>query len=217
MRQMKRTRVKICGITRQEDAWAAIDAGADALGFVFYAPSPRAVTAAQAQAIIKSLPPYISKVGLLVNAPVAEVQQLVATTALDCLQFHGDEQADYCEKFNLPYYKAIRVKPELNLIQCELDFASASALLLDTFSEKAVGGTGQTFDWSLIPAGLQKPVILAGGLNPDNVTQALQQVQPYAVDVSGGVEAEKGIKSPQKIAAFMQLVVAHDALRNRAV
>jgi phosphoribosylanthranilate isomerase len=217
MRQMKRTRVKICGITRQEDAWAAIDAGADALGFVFYAPSPRAVTAAQAQAIIKSLPPYISKVGLLVNAPVAEVQQLVATTALDCLQFHGDEQADYCEKFNLPYYKAIRVKPELNLIQCELDFASASALLLDTFSEKAVGGTGQTFDWSLIPAGLQKPVILAGGLNPDNVTQALQQVQPYAVDVSGGVEAQKGIKSQQKIAAFMQLVVAHDAVRNRAV
>jgi phosphoribosylanthranilate isomerase len=217
MRQMKRTRVKICGITRQEDAWAAIDAGADALGFVFYAPSPRAVTAAQAQAIIKSLPPYISKVGLLVNAPVAEVQQLVATTALDCLQFHGDEQADYCEKFNLPYYKAIRVKPELNLIQCELDFASASALLLDTFSEKAVGGTGQTFDWSLIPAGLQKPVILAGGLNPDNVTQALQQVQPYAVDVSGGVEAQKGIKSSEKIAAFMQLVVAHDAVRNRAV
>ncbi|MGQ2966881.1 phosphoribosylanthranilate isomerase [Methylophilus sp.] len=214
---MKRTRVKICGITRQEDAWAAIDAGADALGFVFYAPSPRAVTAAQAQAIIRTLPPYIGKVGLFVNAAVAEVQQLVAATALDCLQFHGDEQADYCEKFNLPYYKAIRVKPELNLIQCELDFASANALLLDTFSEKAVGGTGQTFDWSLIPAGLQKPVILAGGLNPDNVTQALQQVQPYAVDVSGGVEAQKGIKSPEKIAAFMQRVVAHDAVRNRAV
>jgi phosphoribosylanthranilate isomerase len=217
MKQMKRTRVKICGITRQEDAWAAIDAGADALGFVFYAPSPRAVTASQAQAIMKTLPPYISKVGLFVNADAAEVQQVVAETSLDCLQFHGDEGADYCEKFNLPYYKAIRVKPELNLIQCELDFASASALLLDTFSEKAVGGTGQTFDWTLIPAGMQKPVILAGGLNPDNVTQALQQVQPYAVDVSGGVEAQKGIKSQEKITAFMQLVMQQDAIRNRAV
>jgi phosphoribosylanthranilate isomerase len=217
MKQMKRTRVKICGITRQEDAWAAIDAGADALGFVFYATSPRAVTASQAQAIMKTLPPYISKVGLFVNAAAAEVQQVVAETSLDCLQFHGDEAADYCEKFNLPYYKAIRVKPELNLIQCELDFASASALLLDTFSEKAVGGTGQTFDWTLIPAGMQKPVILAGGLNPDNVTQALQQVQPYAVDVSGGVEAQKGIKSQEKITAFMQLVMQQDAIRNRAV
>jgi phosphoribosylanthranilate isomerase len=141
----------------------------------------------------------------------------VDATSLDCLQFHGDEVADYCEKFNLPYYKAIRVKPEVNLIQCELDFASASALLLDTFSEKAVGGTGQVFDWTLIPAGLQKPVILAGGLNPDNVAQALQQVHPYAVDVSGGVEAQRGIKSPEKIAVFMQQVLQHDAVRNGLV
>lgn len=211
---MKRTRVKICGITRQEDAWAAIDAGADALGFVFYAPSPRAVSAAQVQAIIKNLPPYIGKVGLFVNASASEVQQVIDTTSLDCLQFHGDEAADYCEKFNLPYYKAIRVKPEVSLVQCELDFASASALLLDTFSEKAVGGTGQTFDWGLIPAGLKKPLVLAGGLNPLNVADALQQVQPYAVDVSGGVEAQKGIKSPEKIAAFMQQVTQYDARRN---
>ncbi|MEZ0209840.1 MAG: phosphoribosylanthranilate isomerase [Methylophilus sp.] len=209
-----RTRVKICGITRQEDAWAAIDAGADALGFVFYAPSPRAVTATQVQAIVKTLPPYISKVGLFVNASADEVNRVIDATFLDCLQFHGDEAADYCEKFNLPYYKAIRVKPDVSLVQCELDFVSASALLLDTFSEKAVGGTGQIFDWALIPAGMKKPLILAGGLHPDNITQALQQVQPYAVDVSGGVEAQKGIKSPEKIAAFMQQVTQYDASRN---
>ena len=211
---MKRTRVKVCGITRKEDAYAAIDAGADALGFVFYAPSPRAVGALQAQAIMKSLPPYVSKVGLFVNAAVAEVQQIMAASSLDCLQFHGDETADYCAQFNLPYYKAIRVKPGVNLIQCELDFASATALLLDTFSEKVMGGTGQTFDWNLIPSGMKKPLILAGGLNPDNVTQAMQRVRPYAVDVSGGVEVQKGVKSPGKIAALMQQVMQFDAAHN---
>jgi phosphoribosylanthranilate isomerase len=214
---MKRTRIKICGITRAEDALAAIESGADALGFVFYAPSPRAVNAGQAQAIMQTLPPYVSKVGLFVNASAAEVQQVIKETSLDCLQFHGDESANYCEQFNLPYYKAIRVKPGVNLIQCELDFASASALLLDTFSEKAVGGTGLTFDWKLIPAGMQKPLVLAGGLNPENVMQALQQVRPYAVDVSGGVEVQKGIKSPEKIAALMQQVVQFDTVRNGVV
>lgn len=211
---MTRTRVKICGITRLDDALTAISAGADALGFVFYAPSPRAVTAAQVANVTAKLPPFVSKVGLFVNAEVEEVQQVIAVAGLDCLQFHGDESADYCAQFNLPYYKAIRVKPGLNLVQCELDFASATALLLDTYSEKAVGGTGEAFDWSLIPAGLQKPIILAGGLNPDNVRQAARQVQPYALDVSGGVEAQKGIKSPQKIAAFMQQVMQCDAERN---
>lgn len=204
----------MCGITRREDALAAVHAGADALGFVFYAPSPRAVDAKQVQAIVAGLPPFLSKVGLFVNAAAEEVRQVIAATGLDCLQFHGDESADYCAQFNLPYYKAIRVKPGLNLIQCELDFASANALLLDTYSEKAVGGTGQAFDWSLIPEGLRKPVILAGGLNAENVFQAMQQVQPYALDVSGGIEAQKGIKSPQKIAAFMQQVVQCDAAHN---
>lgn len=213
-RNMIRTRVKICGITRLQDASTAIDAGADALGFVFYAPSPRAVTAAAAQAITAVLPPFVSKVGLFVNAEASEVREAIVTAGLDCLQFHGDESADYCTQFNLPYYKAIRVKPGVNLVQCELDFASASALLLDTYSEKAVGGTGEAFDWGLIPDGLQKPLVLAGGLNPVNVVQAINQVRPYAVDVSGGVEVEKGIKSPQKIAAFMQQVVQCDAARN---
>jgi phosphoribosylanthranilate isomerase len=160
------------------------------------------------------LPPFVSKVGLFVNATASEVREAIVTAGLDCLQFHGDESADYCAQFNLPYYKAIRVKPGVNLIQCELDFASATALLLDTYSEKAVGGTGEAFDWSVIPAGMQKPLVLAGGLNPDNVTQAMLQVRPYALDVSGGVEAEKGIKSSQKIAAFMQQVMQCDAARN---
>jgi len=214
---MSRTRVKICGITRLEDAIAAIHAGADALGFVFYAPSPRAVSVAQVQAIVSVLPPFVSKVGLFVNASADDVRQVIAATGLDCLQFHGDEAEDYCAQFNLPYYKAIRVKPGLNLIQCELDFASAVALLLDTYSEKAVGGTGEAFDWSLIPANMQKPLILAGGLNPDNVAKAVSSVQPYALDVSGGVEVEKGIKSSIKIAAFMQQVVQCDAARNGRV
>lgn len=211
---MSRTRVKICGITRLEDAQAAISAGADALGFVFYAPSPRAVSIQQVQAMTSTLPPFVSKVGLFVNASADEVRHVIAATGLDCLQFHGDETADYCAQFNLPYYKAIRVKPGVNLIQCELDFASAVALLLDTYSEKAVGGTGEAFDWSLIPAQMQKPLILAGGLNPENVAVAVRRVQPYALDVSGGVEAQKGIKSPQKIAAFMQQVMQSDAARN---
>jgi len=211
---MTRTRVKICGITREQDALEAISAGADALGFVFYAPSPRAVLPEQVQAITALLPPFVSKVGLFVNASASEVREAIVTAGLDCLQFHGDESADYCAQFNLPYYKAIRVKPGVNLIQCELDFASATALLLDTYSEKAVGGTGEAFDWSVIPAGMQKPLVLAGGLNPDNVNQAMHQVHPYALDVSGGVEAEKGIKSAQKIAAFMQQVLQCDAARN---
>jgi phosphoribosylanthranilate isomerase len=211
---MTRTRVKICGITRLQDAMTAIRAGADALGFVFYSPSPRAITPEQAQTITAKLPPFVSKVGLFVNAAASEVREAITTAGLDCLQFHGDETADYCAQFNLPYYKAIRVKTGVNLVQCELDFASATALLLDTYSEKAVGGTGEAFDWSLIPVGLHKPVILAGGLNPDNVRQAMHQVHPYALDVSGGVEAEKGIKSPQKIAAFMQQVMQCDAAHN---
>lgn len=207
---MMRTRVKVCGITRREDALAAIAAGVDALGFVFYAPSPRAVNAVQVQAILTGLPPFVSKVGLFVNASAEEVNAVITATALDCLQFHGDETPAFCAQFNLPYYKAVRVKPGVNLIQCAEQYATATALLVDTFSEKAVGGTGEVFDWSLIPAQLSKPIILAGGLGADNVAHAIQQVRPYAVDVSGGVELTKGVKAPEKIAAFMQQVVQAD-------
>jgi phosphoribosylanthranilate isomerase len=200
MQNYQRTRVKICGITRVEDAVSAVNAGADAIGLVFYAPSPRFVTIAQAQQI----PPFVSVVGLFVNATTTEIEAIAAQVRLDIVQFHGDEAPSECEQIKLPYYKAIRVKADTNLLQCAVEFSSAKALLLDTFSEAAFGGTGQTFDWSLIPKNMTKPVILAGGLVPENVALAIKQVKPYAVDVSGGVEATKGIKDAAKIAAFMQ-------------
>ena len=208
MQNYQRTRVKICGITRVEDAISAVNAGADAIGLVFYAPSPRALTIAQAQQIVAAIPPFVSVVGLFVNALQTEIESVLSKVRLDILQFHGDESAQDCEQIcqqiNLPYYKAIRVKADTNLLQYEAEFKSAKALLLDTFSEAAVGGTGQVFDWGLIPKNLSKPVILAGGLTVENIASAIQQVRPYAVDVSGGVEQNKGIKDAAKIAAFMR-------------
>jgi phosphoribosylanthranilate isomerase len=210
MTTLMRTRVKICGITHVEDALNAVHAGADAIGLVFYAPSPRCVTIAQAQAIVAAMPPFISVVGLFVNATTADIQSVLSKVRLDIIQFHGDETPEHCEQvcaqINLPYYKAIRVKPETNLLQYAIDFKAAKALLLDTYSEQAYGGTGHVFDWNLIPKNLTKPVILAGGLDASNVGAAIKQVQPYAVDVSGGVEITKGIKDSAKIAAFMQAI-----------
>lgn len=199
-----RTRVKICGITRVEDALAAVNAGADAIGLVFYAPSPRCVNVAQAQKIVAAIPPFVSVVGLFVNAPTTEIQFILSQVRLDIIQYHGDETPDVCKQINLPYYKAIRVKADTNLLQYALEFESAKALLLDTYTEAAFGGTGQVFDWNLIPKNMTKPVILAGGLTAENVAHAIKQVQPYAVDVSGGVEVVKGIKDIAKITAFMQ-------------
>ncbi len=201
-----RTRVKICGITRIEDALAAVALGADAIGLVFYAPSPRNVSIVQAQAIVAALPPFVSAVGLFVNEPLDNIKKVLAQVDLNMLQFHGDESVEDCEQINMPYYKAIRVKADTNLIQYAQIYQSAKALLLDTYSEAAVGGTGMVFDWNLIPAHMLKPVILAGGLNPDNVASAIAQVHPYAVDVSGGVELSKGIKDKEKMTAFMQAV-----------
>ncbi len=203
---MNRTRVKICGITRVEDAVSAVNAGADAIGLVFYAQSPRCVTAEQAQEIVAAIPPFVSVVGLFVNATKTEIEAVLSKVRLDILQFHGDESAHDCEQIKMPYYKAIRVKPDTNLLQYEVEFSSAKALLLDAHSDVAFGGTGLTFDWSLIPKNLSKPVVLAGGLTADNVASAIQQVQPYAVDVSGGVEMAKGIKDAAKIVAFMRAV-----------
>ncbi len=199
-----RTRVKICGITRVEDAVSAVNAGADAIGLVFYAQSPRFVTIEQAQKIVAAIPPFVSVVGLFVNAPKTEIESISSQVHLDILQFHGDETSSECEQIKLPYYKAIRVKADTNLLQCEVEFNSAKALLLDAHSESAFGGTGQTFDWNLIPKNMTKPVILAGGLTAENVGLAIKQVQPYAVDVSGGVESTKRIKDVAKIAAFMR-------------
>ena len=203
---MKRTRVKICGITRVEDALSAVNAGADAIGLVFYTSSPRYVSIAQARDIVAAMPPFVSVVGLFVNASSGEIQSILSQVRLDILQFHGDETPAQCAQINLPYYKAIRVKPDTNLLQYAIDFKAAKALLLDAYNEQAYGGTGHTFDWHLIPKNLPKPIILAGGLDSQNVTGAIQQVQPYAVDVSGGVELTKGIKNAEKIAAFMQAV-----------
>ena len=203
---MMRTKVKICGITRVEDALSAVHAGADAIGLVFYAASPRCVSIAQAQAIVAAMPPFISVVGLFVNATTTEIKSVLAQVHLDIVQFHGDESPEDCAQINLPYYKAIRVKPDTNLLQYVVDFKAAKALLLDTYSEQAYGGTGHVFDWNLIPKNMTKPVILAGGLDANNVAQAIKQVQPYAVDVSGGVEYNKGVKDKDRIAAFMQAV-----------
>lgn len=198
------TRVKICGITRVEDALEAAKQGSDAIGLVFYAASPRNVSNEVARAIVAALPPFVSVVGLFVNASRANIDAVLAEVRLDVLQFHGDETPDDCTQFNLPFLKAIRVNADTNLLQYANDFRHAQALLLDAHSKAAYGGTGQTFDWNLIPAELSKPIILAGGLNADNVEQAIMQVKPYAVDVSGGVELSKGIKDADKIAAFMQ-------------
>ncbi len=195
---MKRTRVKICGITRVEDAVSAVNAGADAIGLVFYEPSPRCVSVEQAQKIVAAIPPFVSVVGLFVNASKSEIEEVLSKVRLDILQFHGDETVGECEQIKMPYYKAIRVKADTNLLQYEVEFSSAKALLLDAHSESAFGGTGQTFDWNLIPKSLAKPVILAGGLTAENVASAIQQVRPYAVDVSGGVELTKGIRMWRK-------------------
>jgi phosphoribosylanthranilate isomerase len=201
-----RTRVKICGITRVEDALSAVEHGADAIGFVFYEPSPRYVTIEQAAAISAALPPFVSVVALFVNPSQHEVNTVLTNLHVDLLQFHGDERESECAQYGLPYLKAIRVKSDVNLIQYAQTYMSAKALLLDAYSDNAIGGTGQVFDWRLIPNNLPKLVILAGGLSPANVKGAIQQVQPYAVDVSGGVELSKGIKDAEKIAAFMAAV-----------
>ena len=198
------TRVKICGITRVEDGLACAQLGADAIGLVFYAPSPRHVSVAQARAIMAALPPFITTVGLFVDADPAEVSAVLTQLPLDLLQFHGDESPEYCQGFARPYLKAMRVKPGVDLVQYAAQYAQAKGLLLDAHVEGVAGGTGQSFDWNLIPAHLPLPVVLSGGLHPANVTEAIKRVQPAAVDVSSGVEATKGIKDAAKIAAFMQ-------------
>ncbi|MFP3371347.1 phosphoribosylanthranilate isomerase [Pseudomonas sp. SIMBA_068] len=203
---MSNVRSKICGITRIEDALAAAEAGADAIGFVFYAKSPRAVDVRQARAIIAELPPFVTTVGLFVNASRCELNEILEVVPLDLLQFHGDETPQDCEGYHRPWIKALRVRPGDDLeAACQL-YAGGRGILLDTYVAGVPGGTGEAFDWSLVPAHLSKPIILAGGLSADNVGQAIAQVRPYAVDVSGGVEQAKGIKDAAKIEAFMQAV-----------
>ena len=207
---MQRTRTKICGITRPEDAMAAVDAGADAIGLVFYPPSPRAVTAEQAAVAVADVPAFVSVTALFVNPTVEEVQQVLDSVRIDLIQFHGDEDDDFCRQFKRPYIKALRVRQASDVVASCVRFSGALAILLDSYKPGVPGGTGETFDWSLVPDTLPKPIILAGGLAPDNVATAIEQVHPFAVDISGGVEASKGIKDHGKIQAFMNEVYRVD-------
>ncbi|WP_180094917.1 MULTISPECIES: phosphoribosylanthranilate isomerase [unclassified Acinetobacter] len=204
-----RTRAKICGITRIQDIQSVVQAGADAIGFVFFAPSPRSVTAAQAAELIQHVPPYVQTVGLFVNALAADIQNILKISPVDILQFHGDESPEQCQiiaqTVGRRWYKAIQVKPDLDVISKIQAFqeAGASAVLLDAWHPELKGGTGHSFDWAQFPK-LDIPLILAGGLKPDNIEEAIQITGAYAVDVSGGVESAKGIKDQQLIERFMQ-------------
>jgi phosphoribosylanthranilate isomerase len=200
------TAVKICGITRGDDALAAAQLGAQALGFIFYAKSSRGVTPQRAAEIIRGLPPFITAVGLFVNPEENDIERVLARVPLNLLQFHGEETPEFCARFELPYIKAARVRAGLDLLQYAQHYGAARGLLLDAFIEGAHGGTGAAFDWSLVPRELPLPVILSGGLTPNNVAAAIRRVKPWAVDVSSGVEASPGIKDPRKIAAFMKEV-----------
>jgi phosphoribosylanthranilate isomerase len=218
---MQRTRIKICGITREQDLLAAVDAGADAVGFVFYPKSPRFVTPEQLRVLARAMPPFVSGVALFVNPTVAQVHQVVDAAPISLLQFHGDETAAECAAIaatvKRPFVRAYRVKPDTtaaDLLESEAQYRAASpwfsGLLLDTWVD-AYGGAGKVFDWSLIPKELAPRVVLSGGLSVHNVTGAVAQVRPFAVDISSGVEASKGIKDARLIAAFIDAVRAADA------
>ena len=200
-------RVKICGLTRADDVRVAVEAGADAIGLVFYPPSPRFVDWPTAAALARLAPPFVSVVGLFVNADPALVRATLAAVPIHLLQFHGDEDDAYCRQFDRPFMKAARVKPGMDLVQYAADFPSAQAILLDAFVD-GYGGGGKVFDWSLIPAQLGKPLVLSGGLDADNVGAAVKRVRPAAVDVSSGVEAAKGVKDAGKVRAFVAAVRA---------
>jgi len=211
-----RTRVKICGITRIEDAQAAAQAGADAIGLVFYAASARCVQLPQAQAICRVLPPFVSVVALFVNAARAEVDRVLEAVPVDLLQFHGSEAADDCSGFARPYIKAIGMQEGSDPLAAMAAHPRASGFLLDAWQPATHGGGGAVFDWKLVPAGCDRPLVLAGGLTADNVSAAIERIQPFAVDVSSGVEERKGIKSEAMIQAFMRGVERGDASRARS-
>ena len=199
-----RTRVKICGFTRVEDALAAAELGVDAIGLVFYPPSPRNVAIERAVEIVRALPAFVTAVGLFVDAEPAWIHEVLSQVHIDCLQFHGDESPEACRMYGKPYIKAIRMQAETELSRLESRYADAAGLLLDAYHPGVKGGTGSGFDWDLIPRESRLPIILAGGLSPENATLAVQQVRPYALDVSSGVESGKGVKDKAKMAAFIR-------------
>jgi phosphoribosylanthranilate isomerase len=200
---MNRTRIKICGMTSPEDALASVQAGADAIGLIFYPPSPRHLSLAQASAIAQCVPPFIARVAVMVNPSAAEVAAILREVPVELLQFHGDESAEFCASFGKPYLKAVRVRPGVDLLEYSATYPGAAGFLLDTYRADRVGGTGQAFDWALIPKRLGRPTILSGGLDASNIGTAITRVRPWAVDVSSGVESSPGVKSVEKIAAFV--------------
>lgn len=204
-----RTRVKLCGMTREEDIDAAVRAGADALGFVLWPGSRRAIDESRLAALCARVPAFVTRVGLFVDQDPDLIRR--ASTHLDLLQFHGEESAPFCASFERPYIKALRMRDGLDLHAAASAYSEARALLLDAYKPGVPGGTGESFDWGRIPATLAKPVILAGGLNAANVAQAIRQVRPFAVDVSGGIETEPGIKDIDEINAFVRQVLLADA------
>jgi phosphoribosylanthranilate isomerase len=205
-----RTRIKICGITRTEDARAAAAAGADAIGLVFYPPSPRYLSLARAREIRDALPPFVQSVALFVNADAAQVAQVIGHVHPAMLQFHGEESPEFCAQFGMPFVKACRVAQGVDLLEYLRPFAAASGWLLDAHVQE-YGGVGASFDWGLVPASLERPLVLSGGLTIENVGGAVRRVRPWAVDVSTGVESAKGIKDAAKIAAFVAEVRNADA------
>lgn len=208
---MVRTRVKICGITRVQDALAVSAAGADAIGLVFYAKSPRAVSIEQAQAITRALPPFITTVALFVDASDAYIREVVSSVSIDLLQFHGDECPAECGQYGRPYIKALAMREGVDVVAYANSYKDCSGLLLDTYHQQVKGGSGESFNWQAFPHIATPPLILAGGLKPENVHTAISQTRPYAVDVSSGVESEKGIKDAEKIAKFIEEVRRADA------
>jgi len=219
---LRNTRIKICGITRLDDLHAAVDAGADALGFVFYAPSPRYLKPEAAAPLIAAMPPFVTSVGLFVNASLEELQAVIKLAPIQLLQFHGDESAEECHRLasavNRPFIRAFRVKPDTSaadLLECEAQYKTISplfqGLLLDTFVD-SFGGSGKVFDWSLIPKELAPRVVLSGGLSVQNATDAVVRVRPFAVDISSGVELSKGIKDVAKMRSFVHAVRLADSM-----
>ena len=203
---MSRTQIKVCGITRIEDGKNAVQLGADAIGLNFFPPSPRAVDLVCAAEIAAAMPPFTKVVGLFVNASPETIEKTLDAVRLDLLQFHGDETPGDCEQYQIPYVKAVAMRPGVDAVAEAERFSSARAMLLDAWHQKLRGGSGMSFDWSLVPTDLDLPIILAGGLDATNVAQAIQQIRPFAVDVSGGVEASKGVKDKAKMAVFVEEV-----------
>lgn len=201
-----RTRVKVCGITRVGDALAAAVAGVDAIGLIFAEVSPRHVSIEQARSVCAALPPFVTVVGLFVDTAPARIREVLGQVPLDLLQFHGGETPEQCRGYGRPYIKAIAMRAGVDLPAEALRYADAAGLLLDAYSPTAAGGTGQVFDWAQAPRDIGLPIVLAGGLTPENVAAAIQKARPYAVDVSSGVEQSKGIKDAAKIVAFMRSV-----------